>query len=152
MKFREGVCILVYREADGGLEGFVGKSVLGPWQVVAGGVEGDETYKETALREFEEETGIPKDRIIKIEEFPYKNVYSHDGDEEFGIEPHKGVQKAFAVKIEPEEEVETNREFTDFEFLPKEEMLERIDHENLRNTMEKVWNEVERMEGLNQKR
>ena len=78
------------------------------WQNVTGSVEKNETYKQGALREAKEETGLSQKDIIKVRStelcFQFHDRWGRDVKEKtFLIE----VIKQFKVKIDPSEHCES---------------------------------------------
>lgn len=135
MRTREGVCIILYRKSDNGFEAFRGRTPRGDWKVVQGGKKEDESLEEAALRELEEETGIDPETVKKFERAGLEHRFTFQGDQK--IEPYRGVQEVFIVKIPPETEISTNHEFVEHEFLPMDKIIDRISYDNLKKSVAK---------------
>ena len=58
MKREKSCGAVIFRQEDGGRYYLVLKSTQGHWTLCKGHVEGDETERETAIREIREETGL----------------------------------------------------------------------------------------------
>ena len=73
--YRRGVGVMLLNR-DG--KAFVGARIDNPddaWQMPQGGIDGDDDPWATALRELEEETGIPPHLVERIAEYPQRLRY-----------------------------------------------------------------------------
>jgi putative (di)nucleoside polyphosphate hydrolase len=72
--FRAGVGAVI-TDREGSVLAFERSDISKAWQMVQGGLEDGEEPIEAALREIEEETGIPRSRITLMAEYPEPLVY-----------------------------------------------------------------------------
>lgn len=90
------------------------------WHTIAGGVEAGEDWREAALRELWEETGLDAGELEPIGEFTYVR-------ESWESEPGVHVDvRAFLLAVEPGWEPELNEEHTEYRWLPRDEAAELL--------------------------
>lgn len=85
----------------------------GFWQPITGNVELSETYKQAAIRELREETGITE--FIRVFDTGYSFEFFDDNRQQH--------EKIFAVEIKTKAEVTLSEEHTKFQWATKDECL-----------------------------
>ncbi len=100
----------------------------GHWGLAKGKIEGGETKHQAALRELHEETGLTAEIIPGLEKrFEYQ---FYDQTKTF-------VKKTvyFFVAQAHEGEVKLSREHTDFVWVPFNDAIVKVTHDNVRNVL-----------------
>ena len=105
----------------------------GHWGFIKGNIEKGEKEKETILREAEEETGISKESIHFLSGFREKINYFYKKE---GKTIYKEV--IYLLAETTAEEIKLSYEHTDYAWLPYEEAVKKITHENDRNVLKKA--------------
>jgi len=119
--FAAGV-VVFHVDADAARTYLVIKSAGGHWELPKGHAEPGETWRQTAVRELREETGV--DDIQLIPEFSRQIRYVFR-DRNKGI-IYKTVR--FALGRTQSTAIQISDEHTDFAFLAFEQALERLTH------------------------
>jgi len=104
---------------------------MGHWGLVKGNVEDEETKEETILRELREETGIANAEIIEDFEAPVEYYYTLKGDK-----IHKRVD--YLLLRSPTKEVTLSYEHDDYEWLPFEKAIQKVDYQDVKNVLKKA--------------
>ncbi|MCL5267135.1 MAG: NUDIX pyrophosphatase [Bacteroidetes bacterium] len=86
----------------------------GLWQIVSGGIEQGEKAYEAALREIEEEIGMPPTRIFNT---PLTNTFYFHTNDSVNVSP------VFAAEVGPAAVVRLSPEHKQFRWLKKEEAM-----------------------------
>ncbi len=107
----------------------------GHWDYPKGHVEGNETEKEAAIRELEEETGISEDEVELDKDFRETIDYLYRKRGELS---HKRV--IFFMGETEKEEVSISREHQGYTWLPYEEAKEKLTFRNAKKLLEKAEN------------
>lgn len=81
----------------------------GFWQPITGGVEDEETFKQTAIREVFEEIGVADAKLIDI-----------DFSFEFFDHGENHLEKCFTVEISPDAEIILSPEHTEYKWVDLE--------------------------------
>ncbi|KAA0003433.1 MAG: NUDIX domain-containing protein [Thermoplasmata archaeon] len=105
----------------------------GHWGFIKGNIEKGEKEKETILREAEEEAGINKESIHFLSGFREKINYFYKKE---GKTIYKEV--IYLLAETTAEEIKLSYEHTDYAWLPYEEAVKKITHENDRNVLKKA--------------
>lgn len=112
----------------------------GHWGFIKGNIEKGEDEKETILREAKEEAGINEECIHFIPGFREKISYFYKKE---GKTIYKEV--IYLLAETTAEKIELSYEHTDYAWLPYEEAMKRITHENDRNVLRKAKEFLEKM-------
>jgi putative (di)nucleoside polyphosphate hydrolase len=133
LPYRKNVGVMLIN-ADGHV--FVGQridSTVPAWQMPQGGIDKDEKPKKAALRELEEETGVPKDLVTVVAKT--KGWISYDLPHDLIPKIWKGrfrgqKQKWFLMRFEGSDDqvniVQKHQEFSEWRWLPVEDLVENI--------------------------
>jgi len=100
------------------------------WEFPRGKIEGNETLKETAIREVEEETGITDLEITDGFEETIEWYFKRKGDTVF--------KKATYFLAETKTKEVVLSEELDYTWLPYEEALDKITHKNEKEVLKKA--------------
>ena len=106
---------------------------LGHWGLVKGNKEKGESEQETILRELEEETGITEASII--EGFKEKTDYFYKME---GNTIHKFV--TYLLIKSGSKDVELSFEHDDFQWLPFEKAIEKVDFKDVKKVIKEAQN------------
>lgn len=100
--------------------------IPGSWQLPQGGVDNGESADEAVLREVEEETGIkPQNLKIIKKSGEIKYIFPDEINKKTGFKGQ--CQTFFLLKlINPDCEPQVSDEFSSFEWITKDEVLDRI--------------------------
>lgn len=102
----------------------------GFWQPITGGVEENETFEETAVREVYEEIGISDAKLIDI-----------DFEFEFIDHGENHYEKCFAIEVAPEEKITISEEHTKFKWVDIQIAIEQyLKYPNNKKAFEKTLN------------
>lgn len=129
MKFENSVGAVVYKKN----ECLLLKYGMGHWGLVKGNQEKEESEKETILRELEEETGITEASII--EGFKEKTDYFYKME---GKTIHKFV--TYLLIKSGSKDVELSFEHDDFQWLPFEKAIEKVDFKDVKKVIKEAQN------------
>lgn len=107
--------------------------VAGHWGFPKGHIEAGETEVEALLREVEEETGIPRDRVDVLDGFAETVAYTYRrGDRLRDKEVHYRLAETDA------EEVTLSREHQDWAWMGCDDAVERITYDDVVGVLEKA--------------
>ena len=126
MHFRANV-VAVVTNAKGRVMAFERSDVAGAWQLPQGGVDDGETPEEAAWRELGEETGLGRQQVELVDEFPDWTAY------EWPNGPRKNgrmgqVQRWFTFRV-LDDEVEPEPdgvEFTSWKWVKREWLVDEV--------------------------
>lgn len=127
MRFEKSIGAIVFKDN----EYLLLKYGLGHWGFVKGNVEKGETKEETIFRELKEETGITNAEIITGFEEEIEYYYSLKGDK-----IHKKV--IYFLMKSNTKSVKLSYEHDNFEWLPFEKALKKINFRNQINLLKKA--------------
>lgn len=122
---------ILYRNSPSGKLYLLLNYPSGHWDFVKGNIEKGETFKETALREIKEETGISD--VNFIDGFENKIQYHYQRD---GKVVHKEV--IFFLAETSTERVEISHEHLGFIWLKFNEALAKLTYKTAQNLLKKV--------------
>ena len=122
---------VLYRNSPSGKLYLLLNYPSGHWDFVKGNIEKGETFKETALREIKEETGISD--VNFIDGFENKVQYHYQRD---GKTVHKEV--VFFLAETSTEHVEISHEHLGFTWLKFNEALAKLTYKTAQNLLKKV--------------
>jgi len=122
---------VLYRNSPSGKLYLLLNYPSGHWDFVKGNIEKGETFKETALREIKEETGISD--VNFIDGFENKVQYHYQRD---GKTVHKEV--VFFLAETSTEHVEISHEHLGFTWLKFNEALIKLTYKTAQNLLKKV--------------
>lgn len=122
---------ILYRNSPSGKLYLLLNYPSGHWDFVKGNIEKGETFKETALREIKEETGISD--VNFIDGFENKVQYHYQRD---GKVVHKEV--VFFLAETSTEYVEISHEHLGFTWLKFNEALAKLTYKTAQNLLKKV--------------
>lgn len=105
------------------------RSYLKDWSFPKGGMEAGETPEETTKREIHEETGLEVELIKPLPEMYYYN--SHDGD----------VRVRMFLAKPTTEDLRAEFEHDKVEWVPLDQVVERLSYKNLKDYFKKVKKE-----------
>ena len=124
--FRANVVAVVTND-KGRVMAFERSDVPGSWQLPQGGMDAGETPEEAAWRERGEETGLTKDDVDLVDEFPDWTAY------ELPSGPRKNgrigqVQRWFTFKVKHAdvEPIPDGVEFTDWMWVKREWLVDEV--------------------------
>ena len=123
--------VVIFRNSEKGFLFLLLNYPTGHWDFVKGKIETEESTKNTAIRETQEETGIADLKFI--EGFEEKIEYNFQYD---GKLIHKEV--LFFLAETKTKEVNVSYEHTDFIWLDYEKALEKITYQNAKNILSKA--------------
>ncbi len=111
------------------------KNSLGHWDFPKGRVEKGETLEKAAYRELEEETGLEKSDIMKIEGFEkiINYTFSYPGEAQKRC---KDVHFFLAFLIAPTEDIRISREHTAYKWATPKTALKLLKYKNQRTVLE----------------
>lgn len=107
------------------------KYKAGHWDLVKGHSEGDESEKETVLRELEEETGITQAEFVPGFREKVSYFFQRQGNTVY-------KEVAYFLAETPEERVRLSDEHVAYRWLHYEEALNMITFENSRSVIKKA--------------
>jgi 8-oxo-dGTP pyrophosphatase MutT (NUDIX family) len=120
MKTNNQVEVIVFKkEKDSGIKYLMLKRNSqkgGFWQPITGNVEIGETFKQAAIRELQEETGVV--RFVRL----FDTGYSF----EFFDDNRRQCEKVFAVEVESKTEIALSSEHTELQWALKRECMEKL--------------------------
>ncbi|MGV9171706.1 MAG: NUDIX domain-containing protein [Promethearchaeia archaeon] len=133
MKYENSVGAVVYK----GNECLLLKYGMGHWGLVKGNREEGELEKETILRELEEETSITDAEIIEGFKEKTDYFYKFEGDT-----IHKFV--VYLLIRSDTKDVELSYEHEDFQWLPFDQAVEKVDYKDIKKVLEEAKNYLEK--------
>ena len=141
MRKPKQVLVFLYRKIDNGYEYCLFQRKNGNYyQAISGGVENDETLKETVKRELIEETGIKTDRIYKlasVSSIPKVNITK----ENIWKKVYVVKEYSFAIKIE-NEKIKLSEEHINYEWLKYEDAQKELKYDSNKTAL---WELNERL-------
>ncbi len=132
MREERSAGVLVYREGDK-KEYLLLHYPAGHWDYPKGHIEGEETPKETALRELEEETGISPDDVNLKGGFDETIDYTYRARRDM---VHKQV--IYFLGETEKKSIDISNEHQDFIWLPYKESMEKLTFDNAKKVMKKA--------------
>ncbi len=127
--FRPGVGTVIYNDQNQILI-FRRKDLPDVWQLQQGGMDLNETVRDTLWRELAEETGLSRDDMDNITEFPFWTVYAYPSLTTREIKDSLclgQVHSWFFLKIKTDTVIDlakaTDEEFTDYRWADFTELL-----------------------------
>lgn len=126
---------VVFREEDGERKYLLLYYGKGHWGLPRGNIEGEETEKETAVREIKEETGI--EELEFVSGFRETNDWYYHNSER---KVHK--QAVFFLARTPIEDVELSQEHSSYKWLSYGEALDKLTYENTREVLKEAKNSL----------
>jgi len=122
--FRANVAAIVV-DATGRVMAFERSDLPGEWQLPQGGVDDDESPLDAAWRELEEETGLSKDDVKLVAEFPEWTAYAYpDGARKNGRLGQAQRWFTFEVLHDGVEPRPDGIEFVDWKWVEPEWLVE----------------------------
>ncbi len=111
----------------------------GYWQPACGGVDRDESPKETVIREAFEETGLYEDKILNIIDLEYSFSYKETKNGKL-----MNMQDiCFAVEVSREFNVELSDEHEEFKWCTENEAKEYLEWEHNLIALDKLLEKVQ---------
>ncbi|MBI3413248.1 MAG: NUDIX domain-containing protein [Candidatus Aenigmarchaeota archaeon] len=140
MKTRKVAVGVVFRNFPGGIKFLLLKRKHGwkGWEFPKGGVDKGETFREAALREVKEETGLKRLGLVK--QVPGKIIYNYPKQYAKKHGYTGTLQKAFLVHALAGKVVVERGMFSGFEWLDAENAFRRLKWGNQRNLLRRIVN------------
>jgi putative (di)nucleoside polyphosphate hydrolase len=125
MDFRPNVAAIIINDENKILVG-QRSDIPGSWQLPQGGIDGGENAEEAVIREIKEETGIMSHKIEIIRKSDEICYTFPDGiDKKMGFKGQRQI--FFLIKLtDPDCKPEASDEFSSFEWVTKDVVLNRI--------------------------
>lgn len=123
--------VIVFRTTRDKIEYLVLKGRTGDWEFPKGGIEDDEEYQQTALRELEEETGITEVKLYP----DFKDEYSYhfySNNEKIQKTVHLFVGHSFQASVD------LSKEHSDHQWRTYEQARGTLTHEAVKNILDKA--------------
>lgn len=126
LHFRANVVAIV-TNASGEVMAFERGDLRGQWQLPQGGVDEDETPEQAAWRELEEETGLTKQHVDLVQEFPEWTAYAWpSGPRKNGRLGQAQRWFTFAVKDSEVEPTPDDDEFVDWKWVTRSWLIDNV--------------------------
>jgi len=125
--------VILFRYTRNKIEYLVIKGRTGDWEFPKGGIENDEEYQQTALRELEEETGVTEVKLYPDFKDEYSYIFYSD-NQKISKTVHLFVGQSFQTHVD------LSKEHTDYQWRTYEQAMNTITHDSITNILEQAHN------------
>ena len=144
MRAKFQVLVLPFRKNKKNIEYCIFKREdMKVWQGVAGGGEGKETPLEAALREFNEETGIKKSKIVRLDSISTIPIYHFKDSVNWEGDIYVVKEYAFATEIK-NDKIKLSSEHLEYKWVSFEEANKLLKWDSNRNALWEIKERINR--------
>lgn len=105
------------------------------YQAISGGGEDSETILESAKREFFEETGIKKDKFIKLDSIASIPSYCFKESKAWGSKTYVVPEYAFGVELTKDDKITLSNEHKSFKFIDYDSARKKLKYDSNRTAL-----------------
>lgn len=111
---------------------------MGAWQGIAGGGEGEENPIETAIRETQEETGVPLSSVNDLDSVEMLSVLDVVGSYRWGEDVAYIPEYVFSANVSPDTQIRISEEHTEYRWCGFDQALDLLEWDSNKQAVRKI--------------